>query len=272
MWGINVAITSAETIDETLPYGTSWENILKLLEAIKKKQGDEKSIRAVYSGAKIDGARKTMETLGLIEGFNFKAFGKELAYETNEDKKREIFRKVILKYPPYELFLAKLTESEFQQETDIEVVKNFWGKNDFGASPNNRDEAASVFGSFIALAGLGEFITGRRGKATRIKWNTEAKKLIDEVHTTANLEAIEESPLEQEVSVDQSSSLDNGSKDNVADFIPTQKPKLCTPDIHNAKVTPNITITVDMSDWDTDKIKAFFKAAYGEFDNDREKN
>lgn len=263
---MNMAITSAETIDATLPYGTSWENILKLLDAIKKKQGDEKSIRAVYSGAKIDGARKTMETLGLIDGFNFKALGKELAYETNEDKKREIFRKVILNYPPYELFLAKLTESEFQQETDIENVKNFWGKNDFGASPNNRDEAASVFGSFIELAGLGEFITGRRGKATRIKWNTEAKKLIDEAHTTTNLESIEESTLKQEVLVDQSSSHDN--EDNVTDFIPTQKPELSPPNIHSVKVTPNITITVDMSEWDTDKIKVFFKAAYGEFDND----
>ncbi|WP_342416676.1 hypothetical protein NST83_04165 [Paenibacillus sp. FSL R10-2782] len=263
-----MAITNSETIEETLPYGTSWENILKLLEAIKKKQGDEKSIRAVYSGAKIDGARKTMEILGLIDGFNFKALGKELAYETNEEKKREIFRKVILNYPPYELFLAKLTESEFQQETDIENVKNFWGRNDFGASPNNRDEAASVFGSFIELAGLGEFIIGRRGKATRIKWNAEAKKLIDEAHTTTNLEAIEETTLKQEVPVDQSSSHDNGSKDNVTDFFPTQKSEPSPPNIHSVEVTPNITITVDMSEWDTDKIKAFFKAAYGEFDND----
>lgn len=255
--------------DKTLPYGTSWENILKLLEAIKKKQGDEKGIRAVFTGAKIDATRKTMETLGLVSGFDFKQMGKELAYETNEEKRKEIFLKVILSYQPYELFLSRLNEKDFSEETDIEEVKNFWGKHDFGASPNNRNEAANVFGSFIQLSGLGEFITGRRGKATRIKWDSEAKKLIDGI--------LNSSPLPQKQQVEENQSvytpeaeiekplqvIENQNKDSI---ISHDFPEINKQNVHSLKIIPNITINVDMTQWNIDKINAFFKAAYGEFD------
>jgi hypothetical protein len=87
---------------------------------------------------------------------------------------------------------VRMAEEAFIEETDIEEVKNFWGKNDFGASPNNRDEAASVFGSFIQLAGLGEFIIGRRGKSTRIKWKSNAKEIIDEILDTNKPNSTEE--------------------------------------------------------------------------------
>ncbi|USD83472.1 hypothetical protein M5E02_03355 [Bacillus safensis] len=255
--------------DQTLPYGTSWENILKLLEAIKKKQGDEKGIRAVFTGAKIDNTRKTMETLGLVSGFDFKQMGKELAYETNDEKRKQIFLKVILSYQPYELFLSRLDDKDFFEETELEEVKNFWGKHDFGVSPNNRNEAANVFGSFIQLSGLGEFITGRRGKPTRIQWNSEAKKLIDSILNDLS------SPQEQIVEEIQPDYIPETKSDSPIVFteqdedllINQAQPKLNKQNGCSLKVTPNITINIDMTDWDIDKMNAFFKAAYGEFDD-----
>ncbi|MEC2346654.1 hypothetical protein P9H28_21500 [Paenibacillus barengoltzii] len=261
--------------DKTLPYGTSWENILKLLEAIKKKQGDEKGIKAVYTGAKIDATRKAMETLGLVKGFNFEKMGKELAFEINEEKKKEIFLKVILNYQPYELFLSRLSEEDFVRETDIEEVKSFWGKHDFGASQNNRNEAANVFGSFIQLSGLGEFITGRRGKTTRIKWNPDAKKLIDETIKILDASSTQEQQIEHpqlnDLSKEETQKVVKAIENQIKEpLIDNQSSNLMQSNGHSLKISPNITINVDMTDWEIDKIQAFFKAAYGEFDNGKD--
>lgn len=260
--------------DRTLPYGTNYENILKLLEAIKKKQGDETGIRAVYTGAKIDATRKAMETLGLVKGFDFEKIGKELAFETNEEKKKKIFLKVILNYQPYELFLSRLSEEDFVNETDLEDVKNFWGKHDFGSSPNNRNEAANVFGSFIELSGLGKFIPGRKGKATRIKWNPDAKKLIDETLSLLKTNTTQEQQIEKpqliELSKEETQQVVTPIEKQIKEPFVNQSSNLMQSNGHSLIISPNITINVNMTDWEIDKIQAFFKAVYGEFDNGKD--
>lgn len=251
--------------DNTLPYGTSGDSMLKLLDAIKKKQGDEKGIRAIYSGGKFDSTRKSLEVLGIIDGLNLLPIGKELAFETNETKKQDVFLKTILNYPPYEYFLTYIHQAGYSEETDIELVKNFWGRNDYGSSPNNRDEGVSVFCHCIELAGLGEYVVGRRGKTSRIKWSPNTRIKIESA-MGALPQAVSEEPEGGEdlpvcehviTRVNESEPTSAGSiaKNGEDNFF------------NKIRIAPNITINVDMSEWDTEKITTFFKAAYGEFND-----
>lgn len=250
--------------DKTLPYGTSGDSVLKLLDAIKKKQGDEKGIRAIYSGGKFDSTRKSLEILGIIEGLNLLPVGKELIYETNESKRQATFLKVILNYPPYEYFLTYIHQNMSSDETDIDLIKNFWGRNDYGSSPNNRDEAVSVFCNFIALAGVGEYIVGRRGKNSRIKWSSNVPQIIENFMAKLPQQSDEVENDNADTVIEKADiSLENREKTLSSESLSVNDNLIGT-----IKIIPNISINVDMSEWDTEKIIAFFKAAYGDYNND----
>jgi len=271
--------TPQEVLDKTLPYKTDDQDVLRLIEAIKRKPDNEKAIREVYNKANFETSRKTLEILSILdERLSFSAEGKELAIEKDDNQREKLFLKFFLRYPPYGHFLESISHNgDLSSTTDTESIKDYWWKHNYGSSTSNREDGIVTFGKLVQLAGLGKFITGRRGQPSRVEWNQNAKSLIDAACSSETNEQILEEGIDSDFN-------------QITDFDSAQVPNNYPLNTHVStvetrehteqsslkgsipKVIPSISINVDMSEWDTSKIFTFFKAAYGIFENNGESN
>ena len=256
--------TTIQKTTNVLPYGTTADNIVKLIDAIKNKQGDEKGIKATYSGAKIETTQATLETLGIISGLELSPLGKSIAFESDEVKKKNSFLKAVLGYAPYEYFLSYIGQSAPPSETELEALKNYWGKNSYGATANNRSEAAPVCFSIFQMAGLGEYIIGRKGKNTRFVWNENYADMIKyaQQDNTSDNEKSKASP-ENIPQVDAQSETTPEMDKRPLKLKPDGVSSISTHQV-NSIIPASIEIKVDITEWDLDKIIAFFKVINGE--------
>lgn len=256
-----ISIPKKETI---LPYGTTSDNVVKLLDAIKNKQGDEKGIRAVYSGSKFDSTQSALETLNIISGLALTELGKQIVFEDDVEKKQTAYLRAVLSYSPYDYFLSFISQSESPVETEVETLKNFWGRNNYGTA-NNRSEGAPVCFTFFQLAGLGEYVIGRKGKSTRFVWRENYSDLIEQVKRNDALPQVKKAGAAEEEATSSSSDEANNGSDSIDEI----HPRLGNSSFSNEKkmhsiVPANIEITVDMTEWDLDKIEKFLRLINGE--------
>lgn len=279
-----------DKIDETLPYGANSEDVLNLIDAIKIKPGNDKGIKQVYGKPNIENARKILKNIGISsDGLSLTKEGRKYAYETDQIKKQEILLKMLLQYPAYEYFLLNISNEKLS-ETSLEEIQGYWGKNNYGTSEYNRNDASSTFAKLIELAGLGIFKLGRKGRQSRVEWNPNTEKLIRDIHKQVSLkvddkkntiEQLQNENLAQqnidpwlnnnenaEQIVDNTSSNSNNKETELVGEVlektlsndPTKK---CLPNI-------NISVNIDMTDWEIEKITSFFKAAQGVTEEDYE--
>jgi hypothetical protein len=248
----------------SLPYSATVENIEKVIDTIKRRPGDQKNIKTICSFSDFIKTKNALEALNIVTGFDLTPLGRKIAYATGD--KNKSYLDAIMAYPPYELLLMHIrTRAKgFETETSNEVIKNFWGNNSIGSSEDNRERAVPAFGSFVNLAGLGKLIVGRGKKPTRIEWSGDALRLIENYEQPTN-----------DISVDQTSTPSRPSE-NIEGSEDTQdtiyNPMIRLNNSH-AHFSPRISIEVNMSDWDDEKMRLFFKYAYGDFSDDRkEKN
>lgn len=278
--------------EETLPYNTTEEDILSLVNAVKKKQGNNQAIKEVYGKtSNFETSKKTLETVGILDdALNFTCEGREFAYEENQEKRQFLLLRQLLKYAPYGNFLLHICHRDDLSETTLETLKNYWGKHNYGVSANNREDAAVVFGHFMTLTGLGKLTFGRRGKQSRIEWNLNIKSRIDEAnedniddksakYSESNVVVEIQNQPEDTVIFDRQSSI---TKSQTVDYciLPnndiSEKSHNCNDDnAHQvSKLTTlqeqniKININIDMTTWDIDKINAFFKATRGEYQDE----
>lgn len=253
-----------KSVDKALPYGTTSDNVKKLLEAIKAKEGSEKNIAAVYSGTKFDSTRKALELLGVVTGLNLTDIGRKLAFSNDASEQQRLYLCAVLSYAPYELFLAfQRQQNNFSKETTADDVINYWGRQEYGNSANNRNEGVSVFFSFLELAGLGKYVIGRKGKNTRFEWNDDVVQKIDSVDkntqsTDRNSSNILGIPEDDVLDIDKEIIPDEKLEDERNPIPPHHVLRFKYPMALSEKV-PQISITVDMSNWDIEKIESFFK-------------
>lgn len=258
-----------KAVNSNLP-ATTAENIILLIDTLKKKNNNESEVKAlfgkgdsVYTNTK--SALKAFRFIG-ADGLTFTSEGREIAYSQDSDKKVEL-AKVLKNYPPYEVFLLSLLSKDDVSTTEIEDITNFWGKAKYGSKQRNREDAAKLFMSIIDYCDFGKYIIGRGSNPTRVEWTADIKKKIETLSNESNRlnaselednytppadENVEETPAPLSEADTQNQKYDGNENCGKQ---PIQ--------ISNA---PNIVINVDMSDWSDEKIKAFFKYAYGKFE------
>lgn len=277
----------SERESNSLPAYTSAENILLLLDAYKRKNGKEDEAKIIFGKASsaYTNTKSALRTFGLINenDCEFTTLGRNVAYSEEDEKKQELLH-VITSYLPYESILANIFQKGPINETEIKTITNFWGKFGKGSTQRNLAEAAYLFGSMVEYVGLGTYKIGRKGKSSRIEWEADANEIFNKVLTDKDspsdqnengieipVENIEETfsilePINEQKTVDSTSTYEQPeitheiNDDKIV--TPTFIPKL--------SITPNITINVDMSDWSEEKIKNFFKCAYGIFEEETE--
>lgn len=271
--------TPQKVSDLTLPYKTDDQDVLRLIEAIKRKPDNEKAIKEIYDKSNFETSRKALEILGILnDRLSFSGNGRELAIGKDDNQREKLFLRILLNYPPYGHFLESLSHSGNLSTTDTESIKDYWWKHEYGSSISNREDGVVTFGKLLQLAGIGTFVTGRRGQPSRIEWNANAKLIIDAACSSETYEPIS---TEQAVNNDfnqvttfDSVPLPNNYLSNTQESTVQSRDHIEQSYLNGAipKIIPSISISVDMSEWDTSKIITFFKATYGIFDDSEESN
>ena len=264
----------AENNFSTLPYGTNCKDILKLINVIKIKENSSEAIEKLYDKPNISQARNLLKILDISQdGLSFSEGGRNYAYETDTDKKQALLLQYLLKYPAYEYFLLHILCHNFQsvfdteenyirRETTLLAIEKYWIQFQYGSSETNIHDGATLFGQLIELAGLGKFIIGRRGEKSRIQWLKNAK---DSINKAYNLVLKSENKLVEDsyrYRGNQSWSKTNINSSQYSHSSPEKSTQLLKDKLDNKiKNITNITITVNMSNWDVDKIITFLNLA-----------
>lgn len=266
--------------ENNLPAYTTSDNIILLLDVYKKKNGKEDEAKMMFGkgNSTYSNTKSALRILELIneDDCTLTESGRTIAYSNEDEKKIEILD-VITSYSPYEAVLHNILKEGESFETDIEVITNFWGRFGRGSSQGNLEEAAKLFGNIIQYVGLGQFVIGRKGKKTRVIWNSDAYEIFHETigkcreaEPANDEEALENQPKESMDKLD-----DDIEKKDTNELLDESERSIDLdkkiPNIKNKECTyPSITINVDMSQWSEEKIRSFFKYAYGKFDEERE--
>lgn len=208
---------------EALPYNSTKENVKKLIDAVKLKEGAEESIKSYFGKGKYLDTKRTLQTFDVIsEDMKLTEKGRVIAYSSDEVVENEWF-KILMSYAPYEEFIQsyRINNKDGNNSIDLEEIKKFWGLRDYGSSDNNRNEALTTFAYFIVMSGIGEFIIGRKKSPSRVVINRS--KLEEKLGLTSSEEnvlvekqnndtAIKKDFSEDEIEIESNESCDTDSK------------------------------------------------------------
>ncbi|MCQ4922171.1 hypothetical protein NE686_03685 [Tissierella carlieri] len=263
----------------SLPSGTTAENLLSLINILKKNNKNEDTVKAIFgmSNSVYTKTKAALKAFGIIESksLDFTTdIGREIAFSSEENKKEGIIR-IVKCYEPYELVLNSLVISRTDiKMTDIDTIKNLWGKAGFGSGDRNWNDGATFFMTIIDYIDFGKYIIGRGSNPTRIEWTDDIRdkisclniqSIINEQSGTTNTQ--EEDAIEANI-VDTTSVVEEPEDITPALNIVDERASNLINNPISAVSLPSITINVDMIDWSEEKIKTFFKYAYGKFEED----
>lgn len=267
----------SKTSSNNLPAYTTVENILSLIETFKRKSKNEDEAKAIFNkgDSAYTNTKSALRTFGFIENesLEFTEDGRKIAYSQGEDKKGEIIR-ILKNYRPYEVFLSGLLQKDNALQTEIEEIVNFWGKAGYGSTQRNLEDGAKLFMSIIDYSGFGNYIIGRGKNSTRIEWVPNIKEEIEKLANESNNDFSVDPTAIIDSKVANTSELTSEDKESQGNVEAVKSPAENDANSHmishpiSIANIPNITINVDMSDWPEDKIRTFFKYAYGKFEED----
>ena len=272
--------TAAKLKFGTLPSGTTAENVLSLINVLKKNNKNEETVKALFkmSPTVYNKTKAALKAFGIIENssLEFTAdIGSVIAYSGEDNKKDEMIR-IIKCYEPYELVLNSIETSKTETKfTDIDMIKNLWGRAKYGSGDRNRNDGATLFMGVLDYIGFGKYFKGRGSNPTRIKWVSDIKEIISVTQSSTIVEQKENTGLQNKDTIEASVidtvpvAEEQVQEESITDVVTSNERniKLIKKPISAVSV-PNITINVDMSDWSDEKIMTFFKYAYGKFEED----
>jgi Mn-dependent DtxR family transcriptional regulator len=228
-----------------LPYRTEPRLLWQVLEYAKGKGIDRDTLEArLGSGEALREALNALEQLGLIERgdgaeIRLTDAGNRLAYaESPEERQREL-RAVLLRYPPYGVPLERAA-AEGWSAIESAWLERVWQVDLRLGQPRNRvEEARTFFFRLAEEAGFGTFRRGVRGQPSRL---VLAPDFADQLAAARQMLA---EPSAAATRADQAEKSER----------PTLSPTITLP----ASSPIALTITVDMSTWELEKIEAFLR-------------
>lgn len=246
-----------------LPYRTDWREMSRVLDYCKGKGSDRSVLDARFGGG--ESLRETLnalEQLGLISrndagDVRLTPFGERLAYASSDAESRRILVEAMLGYPPYRIPLERAVDEKLSL-LDAPGVERIWQVDMRLGQPRNRVEEARTF--FFRLAddaGLGTYRRGVRGQTTRLELKPGFGVLVKEL-----LFELADAPVrpEEELEPPQLHARDTRAPASAPDILTavgSSQPIRINPSARAARPETNLSIQVDMSDWDLDRIEAF---------------
>lgn len=207
---------------KSLPYLTTKENVKKLIEATKLKEGAEESIKSFFGKGKYVDTKRTLQFFNVIsEDMKLTNIGRNIAYSSEKDVENQWF-KIIMNYPPYEEFIQsfRVNYKEGNDSIDLEEIKKFWGLREYGSSDNNRSDALTTFAYFIVMSGIGEFKIGRHKNPSRvIIWKDKLEEKIQLINNDSSDNSKNDNEKVEDANNEniENNEKDDGNKNEVID-------------------------------------------------------
>lgn len=232
-------------MDILLPYRTEPRLLFQVLEYAKGKGIERAALEARLGGGEtLRETLNALEQLGLIsrdDGAEIRLTeaGRRLAYATSDDERQLELARAILQYPPYGVVLERAL-AEGLSVVDAPWVERVWQVDMRLGQPRNRvEEARTFFFRLADEAGLGLFRRGVRGQPSRLV-------LAPDLAVRVQALRAEEAAQPDEASA--------------AEFAPAspfypQAQRWTLP----GEAGISLTVTVDMSLWELEKIEAFLR-------------
>ena len=235
----------------TLPYRTDWQDMAALLDYAKGSGADRAALDARFGAG--EAMRETLNALAQLAlvlrddsgGVRLTELGDRLAYAPGASVRLRVLVEALLGYGPYRIPFERALADRLEV-IEAPWVEHVWQVDMRLGQPRNRvAEARTFFFRLADAAGLGTYRRGVRGQATRLEladdFPAQVQPLLarpsNEVHALpASADAREPAASPSPQAVPSTFAL------------PAPAPN-----------APALAITVDMSDWDLDRIAAFLR-------------
>ena len=248
-----------------LPYRTDWREMSRLLEYCKGKGADRSTLDARFGGG--ESLRETLnalEQLQLIQRddsgeVRLTPFGDRLAYAPSEPERRVVLIEALLGYAAYRIPLERAVD-ERMTLLDAPWLERIWQVDMRLGQPRNRVEEARTF--FFRLAddaGLGSYRRGVRGQTTRLELANEFAETVGGL-----IQELEERASLSESTAEAAPSFPTFEHE-FRPLVDLRQPVRLVPAVREERPAAGVaaetmlSIQVDMSDWDLDKIEAFLR-------------
>lgn len=155
---------------QPLPYRTDSVALASWLEARARGRSAEQLRLAAAAPKGVEGTATAAAALGFVDPSTgaLTEVGEQFALAP-EPVRRALLGEALRTYPPYDTLLQAI-QVRAEVETEVRWIEAWWATQGFGSSESNRREGAAAFGRLAEFAGLAEYIPGRRGRPTRLRW------------------------------------------------------------------------------------------------------
>jgi hypothetical protein len=166
-----------------LPYGLTFDNVLKLLDEVKKRPSSTNEELELRIGKTYPRSKHAAIDLDLIKVENNRLelteSGKNIAWETELERKQEqIFSHILMRYEPYEVAINRMARGK-EEIIFTNYIQQIWAREmDFKLNSENLSKAVSFFFQLLHSAGLGKVLVGRHGAKTRFIFTPNSKSKI----------------------------------------------------------------------------------------------
>lgn len=124
-----------------------------------------------FSSKGFEGAVGAARALGLIEPDEMRLTDVGRAFGLAEGRARAALLEERMRgFAPYAALIDDVAAGRLSGETEADWVSRRWAAEGWGSSESNRAEGVSTFARLAEAASLAEFVPGRRGHPTRIRW------------------------------------------------------------------------------------------------------
>jgi hypothetical protein len=267
-------------IEIGLPYRSDWREMSNVLDYCKGKGADRGSLEARFgAGESLRETLNALEQLGLVERSDsgdtrLTGRGEALAYAPDQAHLRERLIETMLAYAPYRFPLERALATEMTV-LDGPWVEHIWQVDMRLGQPRNRvEEARTFFYRLANEAGLGTYRRGVRGQTTRLELAAEfGERLRPIVERNASVpqpardrpagrgDAPVEMPTARPAvtsAQDPAPVLAPDAGSDVSPPVRLVQPGL-TGDQTLPGLPPGISIQVDMSNWELERIEGFLR-------------
>jgi hypothetical protein len=243
-----------------LPYRTDPRLLFQVLEYAKGRGVDRSVLEARLGGGEpLRETLNALEQLGLIERddaeIRLTEAGRRLAYATDAAERRRELARVVLSYPPYGGAIERALR-EGLSVIDGPWVERVWQVEMRLAQPRNRvEEARTFFFRLAEEAGLGVFRRGVRGQPSRL---ILAPDIEEQVRALRPLLAQPEPLRGTEEQAPPATATAPLGEDGT-ETLPLAQPLVRHLATGNAALTVQVSVNVDLTAWDLEKIAAFLR-------------
>lgn len=233
----------------TLPYRTDWRDIAAVLDYCKGKGADRATLDARFGSG--EGLRETLNALEQLElaerdergDVRLTDLGDRLAYAPDAPTRHGVLLEALLAYRPYRVPLERAVADRLGL-LDGPWVEHVWQVDMRLGQPRNRvEEARTMFFRLADETGLGSYRRGVRGQTTRLELVDDFAQRVGPLLDLPLSEPQPPAPPPVDARVPSATSTSP-----TAPVAATLAPAGAT-----------LAIQVDLTNWELEKIEAFFR-------------